>query len=252
MISRMPTTLQLSQAVALEAGIRARTYGKVSDLWSLLRRAPLLDGIIRTYQPLDAEGDEMPAERKHVQVRAETVLRQAAGELAALWDMTATRDWGNCTARADVTVDGQVLIAGAPVPYLLFLHKQLADLRTVVLGLPVHDPADRWVQDDSAGLWRTDPPVITNRTQKVPRNHVRAAATDRHPAQVDVYHEDRVVGHWTATKFSGAVPAARQVALLARIEALQAAVVKARQTANASIVPEVRLGDDVLGWLLAA
>lgn len=44
---------------------------------------------------------------------------------------------------------------------------------------------------------------------QVPRNHVKAEATDKHPAQVEVYHEDVPVGYWTTVKFSGALPARR-------------------------------------------
>ena len=47
----------------------------------------------------------------------------------------------------------------------------------------------------------------TLRTKKVPRNHVKAEATEKHPAQVEVYYEDVAVGYWTTVKFSGALPA---------------------------------------------
>jgi hypothetical protein len=35
---------------------------------------------------------------------------------------------------------------------------------------------------------------------------VKAEATEKHPAQVEVYHEDVVVGQWKTVKFSGALP----------------------------------------------
>lgn len=251
MMPRMPSTLRLHQAVALETGVRSRTYAKTTDIWKLLQRAPLTSGLSRVYEPVAEDGEQFPAERTDVQVKAEPALRQAAAELTRQWDITATRDWGNCQAFADVVVDGQTLIAQAPVHYLIFLQKQLADLRAVILALPVHDPADRWVEDASSGLWRTDPPVVTRKTQKVPRNHVKAEHTERHPAQVDVYFEDVTIGHWKATKFTGGVPATRQVQLLRRVEQLQEAVIKARQDANATEVPELHVGGLVFDWLLA-
>lgn len=69
----------------------------------------------------------------------------------------------------------------------------------------------------------------TVRTKKVPRNHVKAEATDKHPAQVDVYYEDVPVGYWTTVKFSGALPARRVNELLDRVEKLQQAVKFARE-----------------------
>ncbi|WP_445307320.1 DUF7873 family protein [Microcoleus vaginatus] len=42
--------------------------------------------------------------------------------------------------------------------------------------------------DASADCWATEP-VQTLKTFKTPRNHVKAEATEHHPAQVDVYQK---------------------------------------------------------------
>src|SRR5262249_36542841 len=151
------------------------------------------------------------------------VLRQVSATLTRLFDVTATKDWANCVARADIVVDSRTIAAGVPVAHLLFLEKQLVDLHTFVKKLPVLDAAESWVRDDSTDSWRTEP-VRTIRTKKVPRNHVKAEATDKHPAQVEVYYEDVPVGYWTTVKFSGALPAKRVNEILDRVVALQAAV----------------------------
>lgn len=49
-----------------------------------------------------------------------------------LFDVTATKDWANCEARADVTVDGWVLVSAVPVSCLLFLEKRLTDIYAFV------------------------------------------------------------------------------------------------------------------------
>lgn len=136
------------------------------------------------------------------------MLRATAGTLTRLFDVTATKDWANRTAAADVVVDGTVLLPQVPVPYLLFLEKQLTDLHTFVRKLPVLDASEAWNLDPSTDAWKTDP-VRTIRTKKVPRNHVKAEATEKHPAQVEVYYEDVPVGYWTTVKFSGALSARR-------------------------------------------
>ncbi|MEV0352079.1 hypothetical protein AB0H88_40475 [Nonomuraea sp. NPDC050680] len=116
-------------------------------------------------------------------MKTEAIIADVAKALTRLFDVTATKDWTNATAKADVVVDGETLISGAPVTYLLFLEKQLVDLHTFVSKLPTLDPAETWSFDDNAETWRTEP-VKTTRTKKVPRNHVLAEATDKHPAQV--------------------------------------------------------------------
>ena len=67
------------------------------------------------------------------------------------------------------------------------------------------DAAEAWSFNDSADCWSTEP-VRTLRTKKVPRNHVKAEATEKHPAQVEMYFEDVLVGNWTTVKYSSQGP----------------------------------------------
>jgi hypothetical protein len=168
--------------------------------------------------------------------------------LTQLFDVTATKDWANTRARADVVVDGQTLLTQVPATYLLFLEKQLVDLHTFVKKLPVLDAAESWTFDPSADAWATEP-VQTAKTKKIPRNHVKAEPTDKHPAQVEVYYEDVVVGYWRTVKFSGALPAQRVNELLARVERLQETVKFAREEANNLEVEDGKVGERIFHYV---
>jgi hypothetical protein len=239
---------RLNQIIAVEKGIKSRSYGELTDAHQSLQKTALLAGIARNYQAKDEDGETYPPESTRVQLRAEEVLRQTAATLTRLFDVTATKDWANCTAKANVTVDGQTLIADAPATYLLFLEKQLTDLHTLVSKLPVLDASETWVFDRAADCWATEP-VQTTKTKKIPRNHVKAEATEKHPAQVEVYYEDVVVGHWRTVKFSGALPATRIKELLDRVDKLQQAVKFAREEANNTEVTDVKVGERVFDYL---
>jgi len=241
---------RLNQIIAVEKGVKSRSYAELTEAHQQLQKAPLLAGIARTYRPKDDEGEQFPPESTRVQVKADEVIRQTAATLTRLFDVTATKDWANCIARADVVVDGNTLLRDVPVTYLLFLEKQLTDLHTFVKKLPVLDAAETWQLDPSADCWATAA-VETTKTKKVPRNHVKAEATKEHPAQVDVYFEDVVVGHWRTVKFSGAMPAARVNELLERVEKLQHAVKFAREEANDAEVTDHQVGSAVFGYLFA-
>jgi alkanesulfonate monooxygenase SsuD/methylene tetrahydromethanopterin reductase-like flavin-dependent oxidoreductase (luciferase family) len=102
--------------------------------------------------------------------------------------------------------------------------------------------------EQHADAWGTEQ-VQTLRTKKVPRNHVKAAATDKHPAQVEVYYEDITVGTWRTTKFSGALLAKRVNELAARVKTLQEAVKFARETANSSEAKEVKTGEAIFNYI---
>ncbi|MGI5285179.1 hypothetical protein ACQEVF_17845 [Nonomuraea polychroma] len=241
---------KLNQILAVEKGVKASSQRSVTDAYHTIQKAPLLSGLSRTYQPIDDEGEQLPPESTRVQVKGEQVLADVAKALTRLFDVTATKDWTNTVAKADVVVDGQTLIEQAPVTFLLFLEKQLTDLHTFVSKLPTLDPAETWTFDDNAEAWRTEQ-VKTTRTKKVPRNHVLAEATDKHPAQVQVFTEDIVVGYWTKTAFSGALPARRVNELLARVQKLQDAVKYAREEANGTDVEDQQVGDAVFAYLFS-
>jgi len=239
---------KLNQIIAVEKGVKSKSFQELTQAHQDLQKPALLAGISRAYQPKDEDGEQLPPESTRVQVKAEDVLRATAATLTKLFDVTATKDWANRTACADVTVDGQLLLAQVPVPYLLFLEKQLTDLSAFVRKLPVLDAAESWNLDPSTDAWKTEQ-VRTIRTRKVPRNHVKAEATENHPAQVEVYYEDVPVGYWTTVKFSGALPARRVNELRERVEKLQQAVKFAREEANAAEVTDQRMGEAVFGYL---
>ncbi len=241
---------RLNQIIAVEKGVKSRSFQELTEAHQKLQKPALLAGLARTYRPRDDEGEQLPPEATRVQVRAEELIRETGAILTRLFDVTATKDWANCVARADVVVDGVTLLSQVPVSYLLFLEKQLNDLHTFVKKLPVLDAAETWNFDASADCYATEP-VQTVRTKKIPRNHVKAEATEKHPAQVEVYYEDVIVGFWRTVKFSGALPARRVTELLERVEKLQAAVKFAREAANSIEAPEQKLGEKVFQYLFA-
>ncbi|MEU0144770.1 hypothetical protein [Streptomyces sp. NPDC006288] len=239
---------KLNQIIAVEKGVKSKSLQDITAAHHKVQKPALLAGISRTYQPKDEEGEQLPPESTRVQIKAEEALREMSASLTRLFDVTATKDWANCSAHADVTVDGRTVVSDVPVSYLLFLEKQLTDLHTFVKKLPVLDASESWSLDPSTDWWKTDP-VRTIRTKKVPRNHVKAEATDKHPAQVDVYYEDVPIGYWTTVKFSGALPARRVNELVERVEKLQHAVKFAREEANGAEITDRRVGDAVFGYL---
>jgi hypothetical protein len=166
-----------------------------------------------------------------------------------LFDVTATKDYANCEAKADIEVNGKVLAKDVPATYLIFLEKQLTDLHTFISKLPTLDVADTWTQDPAQDVWASEA-VETTRTKKVPRNHVKAEATEKHPAQVEVFYEDILVGYWRTVKYSGALPTKTVNEMLERIEALQEAVKFAREQANGMEAKDIKVGEALLNYVL--
>lgn len=242
---------QLNQIVAVEKGVKARTTREITDVYHQLKRSADFTGLHRVYQPLDDDSMErLPEESKRVQAKVAEQLGKAADALSTLFDVVATKETGNMSAAADVVVDGTTIIEKAPVPLLLFLEKQITDWRTELRAVPVLDAAEAWqVVETDEGVFRTQP-VGTMRSKKVPRNHVKVEATDRHPAQVEVYYEDIPVGRWSTTKLSGAVPVKDRDEWIKRADSLLDALKQAREKANSTEVQQVKIGDAVFSHLL--
>lgn len=176
------------------------------------------------------------------------MIGQVTSTLTKLFDITATKDYANCHAKADIVVDGTVLLQDVPATYLLFLEKQLVDVHTFISTLPVLDASETWRRDESSDCWATEA-IQTLRTKKVYRNHVKAEATDKNPAQVEVYYEDVSIGTWRTVKFSGSLPAKRVNELTQQVRRLQEAVKFARETANSAQAEEVKVGESIFGYI---
>ncbi len=241
---------KLNQILAIEKGVKTRVYSTFTELHKATQKPTLLNGFHKTYQPRDEDGERYPAEHQKVRVNQVDVFKQVARGLTELFDITATKDWTNCKARADVVVDGETLLADVPATYLLFLEKQLSDLHTFVGKFVELDTGEDWNLDASTGLHKTEP-MQTHRTKKVQRPIVLYDATEHHPAQTQLITEDVVVGYWSTVKMSGAIQAPKKRVLLERIDKLQHAVKFAREQANSIEAEQQHPGKKVFDFLFA-
>jgi hypothetical protein len=240
---------KLNQVLAIEKGVKSRVYGDVTTMNASAQKPALFNGFAKAYKPKEEDGEQFPPESSRVQMNAREMLQSLGRLLTELFDVTAAKDWANCNARADVVVDGKVLLKQSPATYLLFLEKQLNDVQTFVQHLPTLDPAEEWRFDEQANLYKSDVSK-TARTKKVQKPIVLYDATKEHPAQTQLITEDVVIGHWDTVKQSGALPARRKADVLERIEKVIKAVKFAREEANAHEAPDTHVGAAMLEYIL--
>lgn len=246
--SRVEKRMKLNQILAVEKGVKKNSYKLLTELDKNSQKPALYEGRARTYKPLDDEGEIYPPEHQKVQLRSHDVLREIRVALAEYFDVVFTKDVSNLEARSDLKVEGRTLIANVPVTYLLFLEKQVGDLRTMLDRMPVVDAAETWVWENGQSAFRTEP-VKSAKTKKIPRNHVKAEATEHHPAQVEVYYEDVVVGYWTNIKYSGALSRVQKDQVLERVDRLLKAIRVAREEANSREVEKEKAADAIFDYL---
>jgi len=237
---------RLNQILATYKTIKARCHSENSALYAIIQKPAMFDGIYRTYQPKVDGGEQMPPERKCIQATVGAILDRLKEVNAPLFDIEIQRDMGNTQAVADISLDGVVLASNVPATTLLFLEKQLTDLKTFIEKLPVLDQAESWKYDASTGVYRSEP-VLTHRTKKVQRSLVLIQPTPEHPGQATMITEDETVGFWNIEKVSGAISGSDKLAILRRCERLLLVVKEARESANMTKVDiKPKLGEAIL------
>ncbi len=240
---------KLNQIIAIANGTKTRTTAAISEIFHKLQKNTLFEGINRTYNPKDDDGEKLPPESKTVRLNAKDVLKDASGIWTEMFDLVATQDYSNCKATSDVLVDEQVVLSDVPVTHLLFLEKQLTDINSFLQQIPVLDSANKWTWDDSSNCYVSDI-VETTRTKKIPKNHVKYEATKEHPAQVEMFTEDVIVGYWSKKDFSGCMTQTNKNVLLERVRKLQNGVKQARESANSMPTESVSVGKEIFSYLL--
>ena len=239
---------KLHQILAVTNASKARAAQAITAVYHKLAKTDLLTGMSRTYVPKDDDGQRLPSENRRLQLTTDDAIGEAKVIWQQLFDVVLTQDVGNCHAFADIVVDGQTLAKDVPATHLLWLEKQMKDVTAFVERIPTLDPTQEWSYSDSQGCWSAAP-VETTKTAKVPRNHVKSPATDKHPAQVELYYEDAVVGTWTKVDYSGAIPVTRKRQLADRVAKLSDAVKAARCAANSVEITQKQIGAPLMEYL---
>lgn len=243
--------MRISQVVAISNGEKSKKQKVLTNAYHTLSKEPIFSGLSRRYQPIEEDitgANMLPAEDQKVQTTVSDIIKEVQATLETTFNIVATQDIANCTAVADIKIDDVVVAEKIPVTHLLFLEKQLIDIYTFVNALPVLDPTETWTMDSNSGYYKSEPKE-TIRTKKVQRNHVLAEATDKHPAQVQVYSEDIPVGRWKTIKFSGAIKLQDKKEMLDKISKLDKAIKIAREEANAHNVTLSEIGTKVTDYI---
>jgi len=240
---------KLCQITALLTGKKTAVTKTLTEIYHRFQKPALFNGLTKRYYSASEEGETFPDEFQNIQQTVQTSLVDIREAMTGLLDLVATQDKANSIAKADVVWNGQTILSAVPVTHLLFLEKQLTDLHTALGAIPILDPQEKWEYDANAACYGSEPSE-TNKTKKVPRTHVKYDATEQHPAQTEMYHEDIVIGRWKTNKFSTAIPARDKIALLKRIEQLRDAVKLAREEANSIEVTDVKYGKEIFDFIM--
>lgn len=240
---------RLNQVIAIEKTRKGELEKLVTGVYHWFQRQGPFDGFTKRYEPDVEDGPTFPPEQAKVQMTVPKLLDELRLAMVNLMDLTASKDATNGIARATLVVDGVTVLEDVPGVTLLFLDKQLNDLRTIISKLPTLDAAIVWRLDTDNDLYRSDEQwAIRQEKRRAPL--VLYPATDKHPAQVKEIETTENVGKWYTVKFSGAIPTREKNTLLSRIDALRVSVKVALEEANQAATVEKEIGQRVFEFVL--
>jgi len=239
---------KLNQVVAAEKTIKSQNYTKITEIDKKLKKPDLFSGFSRVYSPYEEEGEQYNPEYKKVQLRINDVLDEYCELHTDLIDITATKDDANCIAKSDIVVDGKVVAKNVCATTLLFLEKQLNDVRILVEDIPILNEAETWHYDSAVALHKTAP-TTSIKTKKITKHIIVVPSTDKHPAVTDKVTEDVKEGTWEKIDESGAMLLVEKKEILKKVEKLALAVKAARESANMQDIIPVEIGKSLLNYI---
>ena len=212
------------------------------------KRTEHFAGHVRRTEMFDADRQgENTSEVKEIVETVPRKLQHVWSALTAALDITATKEVSNCSegARADVMIDGLVVLESVPATVLLGLEKRLRQIRELYSHIPTLDPTYTWIKDASLAtdMYRTQNPTEQLKTEKTLEHKIVYEATKEHPAQIEKWTKDKPVGKITLERTSGMVSVEDKARWIKRITELETAVKEARQRANKADATELKVAE---------
>ncbi len=147
---------KLNQVLAVEKTVKGKREDEFTKIYQDIQKVDLVTGMARVYVPKDDDGEKLPPENKKVQLRVEDAVSKTINLMKEVFNVTAAKDATNCNAKADVTVDGEVLLKSVPATHLLWMEKKLLSFSEFINKLPVLAQDTSWSMDSGQGLYRSE------------------------------------------------------------------------------------------------
>jgi len=167
-------------------------------------------------------------------------------------DIVYQKNVTNRRAIADLEFDEQILVKDVPVDELMGLEVRLENLRKIFEKIPTHDATKKWIEDSQRGkgIWITQNPDVTTKTEKRTVPVILHEATKEHPAQVKESTKDEVVGTFTTVHISGAATSLQKATIMSTMDKLISEVKKARMRANSVEASTDKIGSTLVDIIM--
>lgn len=204
------------------------------------------------FQETDAEYKEFPntTQTNPVQETVPGKLQYIAAAATEYFDSVASKDATNCGARADLELNGQVLLTNVPATTLLFIENKFKSIRNLIESIKTLDQAKVWTKATDEDNVFVGPEISKVVKVTIKKPTIVVQQTDKHPAQVTILDEHRIVASTATVERSGLITSATKSNLMRRCDEIISAAKQARQRANNIEITKTKVGDTLFNYLL--
>jgi hypothetical protein len=248
---------KLHEVLAVEGGLKKAADNVILEgINTFNKKQEHFFGHVKTYAPKNEDDttaiEAGEVERSEIVTTVDDKLRYVFEHIISHIDSMCAKDSTNQLATADIVINGVTIASKVPAVTLLSLETEIVGFRKLIEAAPSLPPGKTWELDPSLGnnIYKMKHPEVKIRTRKELRNHVKAEATDRFPAQVDTYTEDIGIGTYVTNRICGGITPAHKSVMLGRVDLLLAGVKKARQRANSTEVVKNDIGKQIADFIL--
>lgn len=244
---------KLHELLAVEKGLEKTATTALTEGGKTFRdKGQMFVGSERLYVSREEGGEELPVEHQEMVTTVSDKLQYIMGHVSKWLDAVLQKEATNQDARADIIIGDKILAADVPATFLLGLEAKLKQFRELLASVPTLQSGVKWELDPQRGnnIYSMVHPEEKLRTKKTIMHKVLVEPTEHHPAQIEKWTEDVVIGKFVKHVWTGMLSSAEKSELLGRLDTLERAVKKARQRANSVEVKKTRIGSTINDFLL--
>lgn len=245
---------QLHELLAVEADRKKTAERLVSESIKTFHKENLFTGSVKRTEMFDDEATKIADEHLKLEATVGENLNYSLNALVKYWDTVAQKDATNANAKADVIVNGKVILKDVPGTTLLGMEKKLNELRNLFNSTPTLPPGIDWELDvsfEKIGVYKAKHDIETIKTQKDVEFREVSPATKEHPAQVAQVNVSKDIGKFITTKWSGMITPYSKAKMISNLEVLIGAFKKARQRANGETTVDIKIGKELIDFIMS-
>lgn len=242
----------IHELLAVEKDAEKETGTAINELVELFKKTPMF---LKAHKSLKMYDDnvapDFPEEFKEMSAKVLECLDRFKQVSGNYYDIIYQKGKSNQSAKADVIIDGVIIIKNVPVSVLLDLESKLSKARQVYESIPVLPAGNEWEKDESLGdgIYKLVHDEKTSKTEKTFKHKVLCEPTPHHPAQIEKWQETIVIGIYTKKIWCSMISASDKAKLLQKFDQLLIAIKKARQRANQTEADTSTIGDRIFNFI---